>query len=60
MAIQKFNEVNGQDHHLNYHIGVLEFPEKWTVVFVDKSLAGDSMTVTKNKETGEVQYFQGE
>jgi len=39
---------------------VLEFPEKWTVVFVDKSLAGDSMTVTKNKETGEVQYFQGE
>ena len=62
MAIQKFNEVNGPDHHLKYAIGVKETPEEWIVRFESKSppIKGDHMVVTINKETGEVEYFQGE
>ena len=61
LAIQKFDEVRGQDKHLEYKITVKEKPEEWIIFFDGKvPMPGNHALVYIDKGTGTIKYAPGE
>lgn len=61
LAIQRFDEENGSNSHEKYEISIRETPDRWVVYFNGKSqLPGDHMMIAQDRQTGKLEYYQGQ